>query len=338
MLPVRLRGSPTRSIANHSPALPRISGTSSWHPTTTLQIGAMLLVYLFGVFSSLPGSESSAEIHGVVLTTDGAPLIDASVQIKISAPSRVEEIANRPNLQTSAMTDASGRFTFRNLPTGFKFTLIAVKPDYLPEITERVAAGSDSLTFRLKPINPPGESRTQTLRGRIKRPDGSPLPGALINILVFYSGISSRMGSDGISDTTVTTDDTGHFTIRSAMTVDAITGYVSAPGFARQAIRLTRGQDHEVTMNGGSSLTGRILHQGKPASKIKVGITPRGQRMDQSVGLFDATTTDADGRFKITHLPSDADYTLYAKMDVTSPGIFPDRAVHVGGEKHTTDL
>lgn len=261
-----------------------------------------------------------------------------SIQLKTAIPSRVEEIAGRPNIHTSAVTDSAGRFTFRSLPTGYKFSLIATKPDYLPEMAERVPVGSDPLTFRLKPVHPLGESQTQTIRGRVKRPDGSSLPGAVVKALVSYSGTSARMGSDSNSDTSATTDDAGFFTIRSAVTVDSLTGYVSAPGLARKAIRLTPGQDHEIVMSRGSTLTGRILHQGKPVSKLKVGITPREQRMDQSVGLFDAITTDDDGRFTFSHLPSDSDYTLYTKMEVTNPGIFVDRAVHVGGEHRATDV
>ena len=115
---------------------------------------------------------------------------------------------------------------------------------------------------------------------------------------------------------------------------------VSARGFANKNFtELASGASvHELTLNEGAAVRGRVLFNGQPVTNVTVGVVSVNRDMEHFTGNFDIGT-DSDGRFLFVSLPPDVDYYIYGGMDSFKKlGAIPLKTIHAGKDCEVTDI
>jgi hypothetical protein len=113
-------------------------------------------------------------------------------------------------------------------------------------------------------------------------------------------------------DAASATDDQGHFAIVSSDPKLGLDLQVEAPGYAIRPGELFAldGSQHEIRLQRGAAVHGRLLWDGKPVLGRTVGMVQRDRSAGRFVGEV-TLATDGDGRFFFPNLQPNERYVLY---------------------------
>jgi uncharacterized GH25 family protein len=169
---------------------------------------------------------------------------------------------------------------------------------------------------------------------------GQPVSDATVRVRAVGRTTGTRYGETDDVDPAAHTDAKGEFVIRGKSPFLAATLTAEAPGYAKGVFTelTTGGEVHALTMFEGVSVIGVITKDGAPVSNVKVGIcdTDRGSRIF-TVDLN--ATTDAQGRFRIAHVPPKRDYYLFGFMhSFADKGALPSRRITAAADGSVLDL
>jgi hypothetical protein len=172
------------------------------------------------------------------------------------------------------------------------------------------------------------------LLGRVQDAAGKPIAYAAVSPYAASNGEGTTYGLVSGAEPLAVTDERGEFTLALQQLHEAISVQVEARGFARGRFRELRPglKRHELAVAEGASLTGRLLHNGKPLNDVSVGVVGADRSADKFVGSSEVATS-ADGKFLFVNLPPNRDYDLYALMSsLKGLGALPGRKIHVKGD------
>ncbi len=291
--------------------------------------------------SALP-LEAVAAVSGRISDATGAPVVDATVFVYTAAP-KVGTSALCPSCYPdcgkTTRSDAEGKFSLPSLSSELVFRLLVVAKAHAPKFIPNIAESSPRLDVVLEARRDPDAPNIQSARGRVVDTRGAPIHGAALEIDgAALDGGRQQFGGLRDTDPLAVTDEKGEFVITSGMPALALSGRISARGFANQSLSLATGKTHTLTMTQGASLSGRVTLNGAPVPNVTLGLTPQDRAAGSFVGNFEVGT-DAAGRFTFTNLPPRTDYSVFGKMEtVGRHGSIPIRAVHVGRDGETTTI
>ncbi len=232
-------------------------------------------------------------VEGRVVTRDGAPLANATVEARSREPGQqgtmtiVRRIGGPAEASEGVTTGADGSFTMQ-LARG-TYDLVADADGYAPESARgiEVQGEVEPVTITLR--------EAVAISGRVIRADGSGVPDVSINAL--SSGGSGAMtGADG----SFTVDELAPGTVQlmALKTADFIREMrtVEAPSF-----------NVEIKIPPGGTIRGRVLEKGtrKPITDFRAG--PSGERRGTGMRMITPASLmpfrSEDGAFELTNVP-----------------------------------
>ncbi len=244
---------------------------------------------------SLTLTGAAARCSGVVTRTAGVPV--AGAQVGVVKLSRREELhwseyqrtlvcGDNGPLETT--TDAQGRFTLGNLPTGARVTLRASATGFAPGVRAQVPAGATEVRLYV--------ARPASLAGQVMY-QGRPVPGAVV------SGAGDRpvtTGPDGSFILARLAAWCGHLTARA--TAQGLLGLSAAP------LHVSAGEQVQgvvLELQQAATITGKCVATGtgRPFAGAYVwdrSLAPGGVYYDHAVSA-------ADGTYRLQALPGETE-------------------------------
>ena len=300
------------------------------------------LIALLPLSFSMAAQETRPDLSGRITAESGEPLPGATVFIYTAGPREGAGIlcpSCYPDCVKRARTDAEGNFTIESLDPALIFRVLVAAPGYKARFVEKVDPAEKPLETALQKSAEPDSPRKR-VRGKIVNAEGEPVEGAVVNIRGVTRGDGTRFGGNSDVDPLAVTDHAGQFVIHGAEEFDSVSVDVEARALAKRVFqRLSTGEElHTLTLDEGASVTGRVLHQGKPLSGAEVGIAGADRSADIFVGYY-TVATDEDGRFLFVNLPADTAWQFYGMMNsLGAKGTIPARTVKTQGVGSTLDL
>lgn len=286
----------------------------------TMSPFAIALALLFGL-----GIARGADIVGTVSLDSGQSPEGVTILIQ-SARMRTGDSMMCSTCwrecQRSARANAKGEFRIPEVSDDLVFNLLALAEHHAPVILLGVDPEKKPATLSLTRRNLSNLPLTHQIRGQVLDHQNRPLSGA--TIFPNSSGPSD-------DDQTLTNAD-GHFILCSSKTFKRTKLKITAPGHAGMWIEVAKrtedAADVRVSLQRGSTVVGRLLHEGRPVPNVTVGAAQTNRSAGQFLGPL-WTTTDTEGRFAIHDVRSDDDWVIYGEMDSTkSSGFIPAREFH----------
>lgn len=242
-------------------------------------------------------------IAGTVLDSNGVPIAGATVR-QVSGGD-----------DTSATTDLSGAFEFRNVESGQQ--MLAVQADgFAPAVqTFETSSNVDALRFQLGP--------GQHVRGRVVDEQGGPIADAIIRVLVRHPVKivwSTNSDADGRFDWNSAPPESQQYTVTADGfdSPDSLT--IPADG-SEQQIQLTHARNKEQRLQ----VTGTVVDSeaGLPLDNFNVYVSESLSRNDDDDGPFMPSfyAAESDGRLNVS-LPSEWDHHRY-RIQIEKGGYLP---------------
>jgi beta-lactamase regulating signal transducer with metallopeptidase domain len=254
------------------------------------------------------------DLFGNIKGKNGAP-VPATVFIFTASP-KVGTSTLCPSCyldcRKSAKTDSKGDFKVESLDPNLLFRILVVANHYEPRFVDNVDPSNPLPPFELQASGAAEAEPNRSVKGRLLDPDGRPIIGAVIDT----QGISRVSNIDPLA----VTDEDGQFLLAAKEAFQSTDFRVQARAFANKTFtNITSGTDrHDLVMTEGSSVTGRVLYNGKPLPNVSVGMVSEDRRMDRYTGNFNVGT-GADGRFSFVNIPADVNYYIYGLMKSMRP-------------------
>jgi uncharacterized GH25 family protein len=247
-------------------------------------------------------------IHGVVLTTNGVPIADATVTIKRVLGGRgAVYVSDAPDCNRQAVTQADGSFAFEGLARDAKLEGVVTAPGYEMKGFWDADPAARPLEIKMLPA-PTGDNPLQTVHGRVVNADGKPVGGAKIQIYMLHTERDWHSGG-----ALAYTDQHGEFDFRSRANIFVCDFSIEADGYvSRSFSEVHLGPvTNAYRLNEGTRLTGRLLKDGQPVPDAGVGMydVKRGGFLNN----FSAVT-DGNGRFSFSGLPAHEEFYLFGIM------------------------
>lgn len=223
-------------------------------------------------------------LAGRVLAPDGSPAAGVTVTAAVEEGGRAQTGGGARRTST----DGEGRFTFDDVPMRLH-TLWAIHDDYPDTEQTRVATDGVEAMLRFRP--------SARISGVVVDDSGRPVQDFIIRARARTTGVSERR----IEIARQVRDPSGAFDLRrlgpGSYTVSVDT---SAGGRAETELMLNEGESRDgvrLALRPPTVVEGRItdFDDGKPIGGAEVSCS-------SSLGPL-ATTTDADGRFRLTGVP-----------------------------------
>jgi hypothetical protein len=151
--------------------------------------------------------------------------------------------------------------------------------------------------------------------GRVVNDKGEPVPNALVEPFGYSKGDFAQYGGLKDIDPLALTNDKGKF--RLAIPEKGIGLYVlvSAGGFANRAFsKVTTDMPHDLELNNGVTVTGRVLKNGQPLAGAAIGLVQQNRSADHFTGDY-KVATDSKGVFTILNVPANDAFYSYGLMD-----------------------
>ena len=278
-------------------------------------------------------SNARPSILGTISDTEGNPVPGATVFVASAWP-KVGRSVLCPSCYADcakqAVTDAQGRFRIDNLSSDLGFQLLAAAKGFSPVSHSVKNPGGESVSLEM---NRPkgGETPDKRATGRVIDPQGNPVAGASIECNGVTVGSTTSDGSRAGVESIAITDAEGTFVMNATKPFDSVSVVVCAKGWApvRADIRPAM-KGPEIRLNAGVSVSGILMHEGKPLAGATMGLV---QTDRASSGFFGAmkVATAADGRFTFYAVPGNSEYQLHGVADSTKEiGGVPSRVIKTG--------
>jgi hypothetical protein len=283
------------------------------------------------------------DLTGTVRGPENQPLTNASVFIYTAGPREgVGYICPScyADCRKCAQSDAGGRFKIESLDPALLFRILVTAPGCAPKFVGKVDPRVGPLEVELQLRDISDIPAKQLVAGRVLDPAKKPVPQAVVSVTSTHIG-NTHYGSppEGTDPVTVT-DEKGAFLLSSKKPFDAVDLQVEARGLARASFpEVAPGSKrHELVLNEGASLTGRVLRDGKPVKDVTIGVAGVERSMGEFVGDFVVGTTP-EGTFLFVNLPPNREYFLYGLMDsLRGIGALCVRKIRIKGDGTIMDL
>lgn len=274
------------------------------------------LLLLAGALS-ICAAEEPGRLEGGITGVKGVPVSNAWVFVYSAAPREGSSAVCptcHPDCVKRAQTDADGRFIIEPVDPNLMFRLLVAAKGYRPDFIKDVDPQFGGATLALKPLkmlNTPPETR---VTGRLIDSAGNPVSGAVIKAEGTRFGQYSYYGStSGKVDPMAVTDDRGEFFLDCTNGMLAITALIEPRGLAKRRLWLDTGKAHLIRMKEGVTVTGRLLHDGKPVPGASVSMNTEDRSSEVFMRGFDVAT-DSNGVFRLPNIPAANRFVLYTKM------------------------
>ena len=184
-----------------------------------------------------------------------------------------------------------------------------------PTFLAKVDPSAGPILAELPPIRKPPEDAKMVLRGRVTDPQRQPVFGAVVELRGATDGTIRTMGRVKEADAVAITDLDGKFAIESTRRFDSFDIEIEARGLAQRTFQglATGGKTHELTLELGATVLGRLLKDGRGVANVAVGLVQANRSAGGFVGEY-TIGTDAEGRFIIPNVAPNQKYFVYGKM------------------------
>ena len=303
-----------------------------------------LILAICALVQAEPGN---IDLTGKVTSAEGEPIAQATVFVYTAKP-RVGFPVVDPfcyaDCQKKTATDASGKFVITALDPGLVFKVLVVAEGYQPKFAPDVDPHKSPLDVELN-LKPKLLAGYAVLRGQVVDAQGKPVAGAVVTPFGFsksridQNAEGSRPGFD-------VTNARGEFLIIGNKGYLGFILQVEGRGFAEIIVdRLPTGDTmHTITLTEGTTVTGRIVSEGKPVAGIVVGLLPLSSGRS-GFGTTDERNgrkiaTDRDGRFTFANVQANSICYLSTLMRGTEKpgGAIQTEVVTVSGDGTVKDL
>jgi hypothetical protein len=309
----------------------------------TLKITLALILAATTVLPSVRAAQSRPNLTGRVLDADGAPVAKAIVFVYSAAPKEGTSSLCPycyVDCAKQAKTDAEGRFKIESLDPTLIFRLLVVAGGRETKFVSKVDPVKGEQTIKMKPLSEEALHSALRIKGMVVNEQGKPVPEAIVNSEGIGQGQMTQWGgTDRYVEPLAVTDDEGHFILLcKSNTVDTVYVTVSGRGAAKKWFTLKPSSDYLLRLLDGVTVTGQIVHDGKPLKGVSVGAASSERRC----GIYldcDGTATDSDGRFHLFNVPPTQEFVVYATMkSLAGNGAVPDKTFTTGESGATHDL
>src|SRR5262249_49989086 len=140
-------------------------------------------------------------------------------------------------------------------------------------------------------------------QGRVVDGKGDPVPNALVEPFGFGKGNSTQYGGLKDIDPLALTNDKGEFRLGLPEKGIGLSIQVSASGFATRIFsKVTADKPHDLKLNYGVTVTGRVLKDGQPLAGAAIGLVQQNRSAEHFTGDY-KVATDSKGVFTILNVP-----------------------------------
>jgi hypothetical protein len=178
------------------------------------------------------------------------------------------------------------------------------------------------------------------LRGRVVDPAGKPVVGAQVSPFGCRTSKRRWWGSLPGVDAVSVTNSRGEFVITCQEPAEAFDLEVRSPRHAakRFALLPTGDKPHELPVEAGAILRGRLRKGGQPVSGVSVGLVQTDRTSETFLGPNEIGT-NANGEFTFTFVPPNNDVYIYTTMtSMKGAGALPLRRVSIGESETLIEL
>ncbi|QDT11354.1 carboxypeptidase regulatory-like domain-containing protein [Planctomycetes bacterium K23_9] len=261
-----------------------------------------------------------SELTGRVLDEEDRPVAGAVVRVH-AAISRAALGKNGifslsdlafPGKGKQALTDAQGHFRIKNVRSECMFDVAIGASGHQGHLFRDVDPRDDNLGFNLS-ATPDLDPKT-SFSARVVDVDGKPIAGATAKAkapLVTLMNIPIQQRVAQNTSATVTDKD-GHFSLQFRMPVRSTQLLVQCPGYASTVANclLSSAPKQAIVLTAGSSIGGRLMHDGRPVEGVPVQLTPLDHSL-RNVRQALTSTTDQQGFFGWDHLTPETEFTVW---------------------------
>lgn len=254
-------------------------------------------------------------LQGQILC-DGKPVTSARVSIRYARP-RTGPAYLCPGCYfdcgRSATTGPDGRWIIDALDPALKFSLLVVADGHAPKFTTYYdTAKNDAIATDLIARDTLNHPRTQTIRGRVLMPDGTPLMGATVeSSMAWWADGGGGGGRIREADPLAVTNDKGEFILCTDKEIEKMDVRVSARGHTTVCADGLRSGNAstDIVILQGSTVKGRLVQDGHPSPNIIVGLV--GTNRSDNCGQRYAIATNGSGEFEFVNVRPGVSYSVY---------------------------
>ncbi len=244
-----------------------------------------------------------------------------------------------PDCRKTATTDSDGRFRIEALDPTLRFDVLVHGPGCAPKLLYDVDPGRGPIQVKVEP--PPQVAvPEQRVRGRVVDTAGRPIPGAVIRRhRVQQMDGGHQYGGDSFDGLAVT-DAQGEFALNSTEPFRSVDVRVVCPSFAARFFTHLRGglPVANLVMTPGASLTGRVVHQGRPVPGVVLGLWSGDRQLDLSPAPV-WIRTDPQGRYSFQNLPPETAFSFIGEIEsVSSVGAIREFRLHTPKDGLSIDM
>jgi hypothetical protein len=303
----------------------------------------MTVRYFVGVWILfvMSGAAIGTDLSGRVVDFNNRPLSGATVLVSTAAPREGVAVfcpSCYLDCGRTATTDADGQFTFTGLDPTLVFRLVATAKGHRSRVSDRIDPLTDRAQIALEPL-PTDLTPDRVVRGRVVDAAGKPIVGAQIEPFGCQTANRRWWGSLPGVDSVSITNEKGEFIITAAEPAEAFDLEVRSPRHAAKRFGLREtGTEHELAVEDGVIVRGRLLRDGKPLAGVSVGLVQCDRSSDNFLGEYQIGTRE-DGSFELPFVPPNDDFYIYTTMEsMKGAGALPLKRVTIGESGTINDL
>ena len=281
-----------------------------------------MLILAMLAFASLSWAEDRVPVTGQVSDAAGKPVEHATVMV-YSAGAKKGYSIFCPTFYTDcgkrALTGEDGKFSIAGLSPDLVFTLIVLRDGFASAYINNVNPDNGPATGVLKPRAEIADA-AQYVRGHVVDAQGKPVRDAVIEQHgITIRDAEGRMGTrfgggEGWIDQIGVTNEQGDFEIAYGKPAVQMILNVQARGKAPKLfVEPTGAERHTMAVTDGSTVTGRLMYEGKPVANAEIGVITHMRNAGTSYSEMRIGTRD-DGTFAITNIPAGRIWMVYPKM------------------------
>ena len=314
-----------------------------------LRTRLLLSTALFIASALACGDASAATVTGSVKNASGQPAQDATVMV-YSAGVRKGYSTFCPTCYVDCgkrtTTDDKGEFTIAGLDDELVFNLIVLQDGQIPAWLRGVDPQKGvAATALLKPR--PESTNATSVFGRVVDTKENPVPDAVVEInALLTNGGRGRYGSfpDGLA----VSNAQGEFKLSAndpqlaTALGEPVTNMLMEVKPRGLAPRLYMAQvsrtQHEITLNDGATVTGRLLFRGKAVPNAELVMLTLNRANGAGYSPMHIGT-DEKGRFAMTNVPVGRTWSLAVNPDsLSEPGVAEPRFLSTGHDGEVVNV